>query len=85
MVLDQITEERGRADAEDLSKIKDPFKALLFFLERRTDFIIKCHNILEYLRTFSISMVPAELQPIFTQLKKQELQRLTSIIEDGGS
>lgn len=82
-VLKTITGEGGRADADDLSKIRDPFKAILFFLERRTNFIIKYHNILEYLRTFSISKVPPELQPIFTQLKKQELQRLTSIIEGG--
>ncbi|HEY0039660.1 MAG TPA: hypothetical protein VGB71_03305, partial [Flavisolibacter sp.] len=47
------------------------------------EFIIKYHNILEYLKTFSPSTIPTELQPVFAQLKKRELQRLTNIIEKG--
>src|SRR5688572_30342757 len=71
------------ADALDaqLGQEPDPFKAIAHFLERRTEFIIKYHNILVYLRTFSPSTIPAELQPVFAQLKKRELQRLTMIIE----
>ena len=82
-VFRTITEAGVAADEEELAKEKNPFIAILFFLERRTEFIIKYHNILEYLKTFSPSTIPAELQPVFAQLKKRELQRLTNIIEKG--
>jgi len=82
-VFQTITEAGAAEHEEELAKQKDPFIAVSYFLEHRTEFIIKYHNILEYLRTFSPSNIPAELQPVFTQLKKRELQRLTSIIEKG--
>src|SRR5918993_4300016 len=67
----------------ELAKQKDPFEAILFFLERRTEFIIKYHNILEYLKTFSPSKIPAALQPVFAQLKKKGMKRLVQIIDKG--
>jgi TetR/AcrR family transcriptional regulator len=82
-VFTHITETRARLDDEDLQKEKDPFKAIQFYLEKRTDFIIRYHNILEFLRTFSPSRIPPELQPIFAQLKKRELNRITMIVEKG--
>lgn len=82
-VLTTITESGAREDDEKLESEGDPFKAIQFFLKRRTDFIIKYHNILEHLKTFSPSKIPAELQPVFAQLRKKELHRLTRIIEKG--
>jgi TetR/AcrR family transcriptional regulator len=82
-VLQTITENGAKEDEQEIANEKDPFKAIIYFLEKRTDFIIKYHNILEYLKTFSPSSIPAELQPVFTHLKKRELQRLTLIIEKG--
>lgn len=82
-VLQTIADAGTEEDEKVLAKERDPFKAILFFLERRTDFIVKYHKILEYLKTFSSSTIPAELQPTFAQLKKRELQRLTHIIEKG--
>ena len=82
-VLQTITENGAKEDEQEIANEKDPFKAIIYFLEKRTDFIIKYHNILEYLKTFSPSTIPAELQPVFTHLKKRELQRLTLIIEKG--
>src|SRR5829696_1379137 len=82
-VFKTITEAGVAADEEELAKEKDPFKSIIHFLEKRTDFIIKYHNILEYLKTFSPATIPAELQPVFAQLKKRELQRLATIIEKG--
>src|SRR5215203_1133931 len=70
-VLQSITESGAEIDDEDLAKQKDPFKAITFFLEKRTDFIIKYHNIIEYVRTFSSANVPPELQPVFTHLKRK--------------
>ncbi|HYE53625.1 MAG TPA: TetR/AcrR family transcriptional regulator [Chitinophagaceae bacterium] len=82
-VIKTITHLGEHAGDPELDKEKDPFKAIQYFLEKRTDFIIKYHNILEFLKTFHPSKVPPELQPIFTQLKKREQQRLTRIIEKG--
>jgi len=82
-VFQTITEAGAAEHEQELANEGNPFKAVAYFLERRTEFIIKYHNILEYLRTFSPSNIPAELQPVFAQLKKRELQRLISIIEKG--
>jgi TetR/AcrR family transcriptional regulator len=82
-VLKTITDAGAEEHDKALAAEKDPFKAIETFLKRRTDFIIKYHNILEYLKTFSPAQIPTELQPIFTHLRKRELQRLTGIIEKG--
>lgn len=82
-VFKTITGAVTEAGDAELAKQKDPFEAILFFLERRTEFIIKYHNILEYLKTFSPSKIPAELQPVFAQLKKKEMSRLVHIIDKG--
>lgn len=50
-VLTTITESGAKEDDEKLENESDPFKAIQFFLKRRTDFIIKYHNILEHLKT----------------------------------
>jgi TetR/AcrR family transcriptional repressor of mexJK operon len=82
-VFKKITEAVTESGDAELAKQKDPFEAILFFLERRTEFIIKYHNILEYLKTFGSSKMPAELQPVFTQLKKKEMSRVVQVIDKG--
>jgi len=82
-VFHTITEASEKVDDEELENEKDPFKAICNYLEKRTDFIIKYHNIIEYVRTFSPANIPAELQPIFSQLKKRELERIVLIIDKG--
>jgi TetR/AcrR family transcriptional regulator len=82
-VLQTITESGAKADDEELARHKDPFQAITFFLEKRTDFIIRYHNIIEYVRTFSPANIPPELEPVFTHLKKRELERLIHIIDNG--
>ena len=82
-VFKTITAHSENTDDEELAKDKDPFRAIIAFLEKRTEFIIRYHNILEFLKTFNPSQIPPELQPIFSNLKKRELQRLTSIIQKG--
>ena len=84
-VLTTITDAGAAADDQAIATEKDPFQSIVFFLGRRTDFIIKYHNILEYLKTFSPATIPAELQPVFTGLKKRELQRVCDIVETGVS
>ena len=82
-VLKTITSENEKADEEELAREKDPFRAINIYLEKRTDFIIRYHNILEFLKTYTPSQIPAELAPIFNYWKKRQLRRLTSIIESG--
>ncbi|HUC80157.1 MAG TPA: TetR/AcrR family transcriptional regulator [Flavisolibacter sp.] len=82
-VLQTITEAGAAEDERNLAAEKDPFKAVSYFMERRTEFIIKYHNILEYLKTFTPLTMPQELQPLFVQLRKRELERLTNIIDKG--
>jgi TetR/AcrR family transcriptional repressor of mexJK operon len=82
-VFHNITDASEKADDEELAKKKDPFEAICFYLEKRTDFIIKYHNIIEYVRTFSHANIPTELQSLFDQLKKRELERLVLIIDKG--
>src|SRR5436190_20923918 len=43
-VFQTITDAGANADNEELSKEKDPFKAIVSFLQKRTDFIIKYQN-----------------------------------------
>ena len=82
-VLSTITKSGSDAYDLELSNEKDPFKAIAYFLEVRTNFIIEYHNILEHIKTFSPLTIPPELQPVFAQLKQNELKRILSIIERG--
>lgn len=82
-VLQHIAEAGAQAHDEELNNEPDPFKAMVYFLQKRTDFIIKYDKILEYLKTFSRQQVPAELAPVFAHLRKRELQRVAGIMQKG--
>lgn len=82
-VLQTIAETGAKEHDEELNKEPDPFKAMQHFLQYRTDFIIKYDKILEYLKTFARQQVPPELEPVFAQLKKRELQRIVGIVNKG--
>ena len=81
-VLKNITEETGANDEESITGEKDPSKAIQTYLERRTEFIIRYYNILEYLKSVSPNM-PEELKHLFEFFRKHELGRIISIIEKG--
>ena len=81
-VLRTITEQAGSRDEESILGEKDPSKAIQTFLERRTDFIIRYYNILEYLKSVTANM-PDELKSLFEFFRKHELGRIISIIEKG--
>ena len=82
-VLQNITEKDAKSVDEAVMAEKDPWKAILLFLEIRTEFILRYHKILEYLKTVTPQNIPKELVPIFSSLKQTELQRISSIIENG--
>ena len=81
-VLKSITEEAGEKDADVINNENDPHKAIQLFLERRTDFIIRYYNILEYLKSV-FNNIPDELKPLFEFFRKHELSRIEKIIEKG--
>jgi TetR/AcrR family transcriptional regulator len=81
-VLKAITEEAGAKDKELIDDEKDPHKAIHYFLERRTEFIIRYHNILEYLKSVSPTM-PDEIKQLFEFFRNHELGRISMILEKG--
>lgn len=81
-VLKSITEEAGKKDEAIVNNENDPQKAIQLFLERRTDFIIRFYNILEYLKSV-LNNIPDELKPLFEFFRKHELSRIEKIIEKG--
>ena len=82
-VLEHITAEGEIVDNQRLRDEPDPIKAILLFLDLRTDFIIKYYNILEYLKKFTLATIPEELKSIFSHLRSRELSRILEIIERG--
>lgn len=82
-VLKSISEANTEREAFLLDKEPDPRKAFTLYLEKRTDFIIKYHHILEYLKTYTPPNIPPELQSLFTHFREQELKRITVILEKG--
>ncbi|HEU0111311.1 MAG TPA: TetR/AcrR family transcriptional regulator [Flavisolibacter sp.] len=82
-VFKTITEANGKKDEQLVLQEKNPWKAIELFLEIRTDFIIRYHNILDYFKTFTVNNIPKDLAPVFTHLKKRELQRITTVMENG--
>lgn len=84
-VLKHITDKDVVKNTEVIREENDPWEAVQLFLELRTDFIIKYHNILEYLKSFTPQTLPKELQPVFSGLKENELHRVIAIIEKGKS
>ena len=76
--------EQGTAEAEAyLNRESDPFAAIRYFLEWRTDYIVRYHNVLAYMRMFPPSNIPGNLEPLIINLKKRELQRIVLILEKG--
>lgn len=66
-----------------LAKETDPVKMMHLFLERRTEYIIKYYNIIEFLKRFNQANLPKNLEELFSELRGKELKRITSIIEKG--
>jgi len=82
-VLKHISQLSAYSTNEGLKKETDPIKAVSFFLEKRTEFIIRYYNIVEFLRSFKPGNIPKELESLFSHIRKQELDRITAIIEKG--
>lgn len=82
-VLKHISEITEKKDEEIITSKETPLEAIHTFLEIRTDFIIKYHNILEYLKTYTPLNMPPELQALFSYFKSRELGRITFIIDKG--
>lgn len=81
-VLKSIADKSEAEDGPTIDAEADPTKAMELFLERRTDFIIKYYNILEFLK--HKTGVPDELAPLFGEVKERELRRINAIVAKGG-
>ncbi|RPD48841.1 TetR/AcrR family transcriptional regulator [Paracnuella aquatica] len=82
-VLKSIVDKSEREDGPAVDAEPDPAKAMELFLERRTEFIIKYYNILEFLR--HKTGAPEELVPVFEDVKERELRRINAIVERGAA
>ena len=78
-VFQKVTE----SDDQVLEQQHDPLLAMHMYLEKRTELIVKYHNILEYLKSFALQNIPKELEPVFVTLNQREQKRITSILERG--
>jgi TetR/AcrR family transcriptional regulator len=79
-ILKQIIE-ADEANNKDYLNETDAVKAIDTYLDTRTEFIIKYHNILEYLKTLKLS-VPKELELIFNSARSRELNVIATILEN---
>lgn len=82
-VLKHISEATEKKDEAFIICKESPIEAIHAYLEIRTDFIIKYHNILEFLKTYTPVTMPPELQALFSMLNGRELGRITAIIDKG--
>ncbi|WP_082886646.1 TetR/AcrR family transcriptional regulator [Flavisolibacter tropicus] len=82
-VLKHISEATEKKDEAIITSKEIPLEAIHTYLDIRTDFIIKYHNILEYLKTYTPLTMPPELQELFSYFYSRELSRITAIIEKG--
>lgn len=82
-VVEHIINSSADEIDELIHKEANPFKAIEVFLNTRTEFIIKYHQVLEFLKHFTPSTVPEVLQKVFKEFKKRDLNRITAIINQG--
>lgn len=82
-VLEYITASNAPVIETAIESCDSPFDAIETFLELRTEFIIKYHHILEFLKQFTATTIPENLQKIFTELKKRDMNRIIGIMEKG--
>ncbi len=80
-VFKAITTEQSELHDAALDKLHDPYEAIQYFLKKRMEFILSYQNILEFLKT--AAKIPAEIQPIFNELRLGELRRLNTILRRG--
>lgn len=77
-IIDQISEEM----LQGLAKQTSSYQAILFYLDKRQEFVRKYFNLLEFAITSGPDL-PAPLLQIFKQSRDSEINTLTSIIESG--
>ncbi len=80
-VLEYITGSDAEVIDTTIESHADPFEAIEAFLELRTEFIIKYHHILEFLKQYTPATIPENLQKIFTEIRKKDLNRIIRILE----
>lgn len=82
-ILEHISEQNMIEYNSISAQTNDPREAIQLFLEKRTDFIIKYWNIIEFVLEFKNEKYPPELITIFENLKRKELTQINSLMESG--
>ena len=80
-VIQAIVENEDASLKEYLNE-PDSAKSIILYLEKRTEFLIKNYNILEYLRNLNAG-IPNELKEIFSMARSRELKVVVEMIQKG--
>ncbi|RYY98372.1 MAG: TetR/AcrR family transcriptional regulator [Chitinophagaceae bacterium] len=82
-VLAHIIGEGAEKQQAELDREPDPIRAIDRYLDYRTEFILKYHQLLEHLKSYNPQTLPEPLKKIFEPLRFRELDRVQAIIEKG--
>jgi TetR/AcrR family transcriptional regulator len=81
-VLENIINEINTDLAKELVSIKDSKKALVYFLDKRHEYIQKYYNILDYIRVSGPDL-PESISKILMKAKEIEIELITAAIQIG--
>ena len=81
-VLENIINEINTDLAKELVSIKDSKKALVYFLDKRHEYIQKYYNILDYIRVSGPDL-PENISKILMKAKEIEIELITAVIQIG--
>lgn len=81
-VLESIIREMADSLNNGIAKIKESQKALFFYMTKRHEYILKYHNILDYIR-MSGTDLPENVKTILQQAQRSEQKLISSIIQIG--
>ncbi|NEU09659.1 TetR/AcrR family transcriptional regulator [Flavihumibacter sp. R14] len=81
-VMDSIIKEIDKEMETALAKQTNSHKAILFYLDKRQEFVRKYFNLLEYVISTGPEL-PQNLLEIFRQARNSEIQKIQAIIKKG--
>src|SRR5690606_15127493 len=81
-VLENIVNEIGTHLSEGVKGISDSNEALIFFLDKRHEYIQKYYNILDYIRVSGPDLAES-ITAILEKAKAAEISLIASVIQNG--
>lgn len=83
-VMDSIIKEIDKEMEDGLAKQTSSHKAILFYLDKRQEFVRKYFNLLEFVVTTGPDL-PQHLLEIFKHARTSEIEKIAAIIEKGSA